>query len=220
MCPRIVEGVTCRACCRLGPEEIRDGGRESDLGFAYVEHCMPSFIAYCQAITGLPWNSPGAALHTDRILEALERELRIACRELRYPVNRDAYRFAKRSLEHTRALIPEHADVANALGAAVNGVVQRVRVLVRPHDVAYRFHLPDGVADFQELDHGIEQTRARVTSLLTEQAARAGAAHPEVHMTREDRMAPDGYGGDGEVFVESELVFTAMGAPALPPAAG
>ena len=37
----------------------------------------------------------------------------------------------------------------------------------------------------------------------------------EVQMVREDSVAPDGYGGGGETFVESELVFVAVGGPGL-----
>jgi N-methylhydantoinase A/oxoprolinase/acetone carboxylase beta subunit len=116
---------------------------------------------------------------------------------------------------HTQVVIPEHADVANALGAVVNGVVQRLRVLIRPHDVVYRFHLPEGVRDFTDMDRGISHARTVVDAHLSQQARLAGAEHSQIHMTREDRTAPDGYGGDGLVFVESELVFTAVGGPGL-----
>ncbi len=127
--------------------------------------------------------------------------------------------YLPRTAEHLRTglTIPEHADVANAVGAVVKGVVQRLRVLIRPHDVFYRFHLPEGVQDFVDIEQGIERTTASVTRHLRSLARQAGAAHAEIQVTREDRTAPDGYGGDGRVFVESELVYTAVGGPGLQP---
>lgn len=115
----------------------------------------------------------------------------------------------------TEAVIPEHAGVANAVGAVVKGVVQRLRVLIRPNDTFFRFHLHDGVRDFADIDQGIDHARAHVTAHLQELARQAGAPRTEVHMCRDDRTAPDGYGGEGEVLVESELVFTAVGGPGV-----
>jgi N-methylhydantoinase A/oxoprolinase/acetone carboxylase beta subunit len=115
----------------------------------------------------------------------------------------------------TQATIPRHADVANAVGAVVNGVVQRLKVLIRPRDTAFRVHLPDGVRDFLDLDAGVAHAREAVTQFLRAQARQAGAAHTDIRMTRNDRTAPDGYGGDGRIFVEAELEFVAVGGPGL-----
>jgi len=54
-----------------------------------------------------------------------------------------------------------------------------------------------------------------VTRFLRAQARQAGAAHTDIRMTRNDRTAPDGYGGDGRIFVEAELEFVAVGGPGL-----
>jgi hypothetical protein len=116
---------------------------------------------------------------------------------------------------HTELLIPDHADVANALGAVVNGVVQRLRVLVRPNDLLYRFYLPEGVRDFPDIESGITLSQQVATDHLQDLARQAGARQAEVQMVRQDHMAPDGYGSGGEIFVESELIFTAVGAPGL-----
>jgi len=116
---------------------------------------------------------------------------------------------------HTRLLIPPHAEVANAIGAVANGVVQRLRVLVRPHDLIFRFHLPTGVQDFPDLEAGIEHARSVATAHLRDLARQAGAPHADVQMVRRDHTVPDGYGGDGEIFVEAELEFVAAGGPGL-----
>ncbi len=85
-------------------EEIRDGGRESDLGFSYIEHCMPGFLVYCHSITVLPWNSPAEPMQTSSMVQAIRRGLEIARREILYPDNREARRFIKRSVAYAQTM--------------------------------------------------------------------------------------------------------------------
>ncbi|MEW6755418.1 MAG: hypothetical protein AB1505_31220 [Candidatus Latescibacterota bacterium] len=78
--------------------------------------------------------------------------------------------------------------------------------------------------DFLDLEEGIAHARQVANAHLQSLARQAGAPQTEVCMVRQDRRAPDGYGGGGEIFAESELVFTAVGGPGLlaapvPPAA-
>ena len=67
--------------------------------------------------------------------------------------------YVPRAARHlnTELIIPDHADVANAVGAVAGGVVQRLQILIRPIDgpKPYRVHLPDGVHDFGDLDAGV-----------------------------------------------------------------
>jgi N-methylhydantoinase A/oxoprolinase/acetone carboxylase beta subunit len=129
-----------------------------------------------------------------------------------------AYAPAAANHLHTELVIPPHAGVANAIGSVATGVVQRLRVLIRPSDLVFRAYLPDEVVDFADLEAATEHARQVAVPLLQDQARQAGAGQTEVQMTRTDRTAPDGYGG-GEIYVESELVFTAVGGPGLRPTA-
>ncbi|MBI2503463.1 MAG: hydantoinase/oxoprolinase family protein [Candidatus Latescibacteria bacterium] len=113
----------------------------------------------------------------------------------------------------TGLVIPEHAEVANAIGAVVNGVVQRLRVLIQPRGQGYRCHLPGEVCDVADLEEGVARARRAAADHLQSQARQAGTVQTEVQMTREDRTATDAYGG--EIYVETELVFTAVGGPGL-----
>lgn len=113
----------------------------------------------------------------------------------------------------TELVIPESAEVANAIGAVVNGVVQRLRVLIQPVETGYRCFLPGGNLDVRELEEGVERATAMVTAHLRHLAAQAGAPQAEVQLVREDRLARDAYGG--EVYVETELAFTAVGGAGL-----
>ncbi len=112
---------------------------------------------------------------------------------------------------HTELLIPRHAEVANAIGAVVNGVVQRLRVLIQAREQGYRCYLPGEVLDVRELEEAVCLAGEKATAQLRVLAAQAGATQVEVQRVRQDRVARDGYGG--EVFVETELTFTAVGGP-------
>ncbi|HDQ73559.1 MAG TPA: hydantoinase/oxoprolinase family protein [Chloroflexi bacterium] len=119
---------------------------------------------------------------------------------------------------HTELLIPEHAGVANALGAVLGGVVQQMRVLVQPltgERREFRVHLPDGVRDFENLVQSVAYAEDVVPGLLAEQARRAGAEQVEVHVTREDRTAPVKGGWGKHIYLETVLTFTAVGRPGL-----
>src|SRR3546814_2796519 len=60
----------------------------------------------------------------------------------------------------TRAIVPPHADVCNAVGAVAGGIMQTVIALITsPADGRFRVHLPSGVADFIELETAASQDR-------------------------------------------------------------
>jgi hypothetical protein len=88
-------------------EEIRDAGRSSQKGLSYVEHLMPSFLAYCGWFDQLPWGDPDRHVGPDTLLTAIERDLEIARREINDPKNKDAERFAKRCVQQTQKNVVE-----------------------------------------------------------------------------------------------------------------
>jgi N-methylhydantoinase A/oxoprolinase/acetone carboxylase beta subunit len=117
----------------------------------------------------------------------------------------------------TELVIPPHAEVANAVGAVAGGVVQRMRALIRPMDagLAYRVHLADGYQDVRTIEEGVALTRSVIPDRLAEMARQAGAAQVQVHEERVDRVAPVDIEWGEDIFVETELVFTAVGRPSL-----
>jgi N-methylhydantoinase A/oxoprolinase/acetone carboxylase beta subunit len=117
----------------------------------------------------------------------------------------------------TELVIPPHAEVANAVGAVAGGVVQRMRALVRPTDsgLAYRVHLPDGYHDVATVEQGVALAHETIPNRLGEMARQAGAEQVEVNMERLDRIAPVDIEWGQDVFVETELIFTAVGRPSL-----
>jgi N-methylhydantoinase A/oxoprolinase/acetone carboxylase beta subunit len=121
------------------------------------------------------------------------------------------------SLLRTELVIPQNADVANAVGAVAGGVVQQRRVLIRPVDseAYFRVFLPEGMADFTSLEEAVAWAEQEMTPALEALAQQAGADQVEVQMTRSDRHAPVDEMWGQDVYLETELVFTAAGRPSI-----
>ncbi|MEO1194145.1 MAG: hydantoinase/oxoprolinase family protein [Pseudomonadota bacterium] len=114
----------------------------------------------------------------------------------------------------TQAVLPEHAEVCNAVGAVASGVIQRHRVVITQlADGRYRAHLPEGVEDFLALDRAAEAAAAAAGRRVRFLAEEAGAEAPQIEIERDDTIVPDGNGQ--ETFVESQVTATAIGRPRL-----
>jgi len=115
---------------------------------------------------------------------------------------------------HTELVIPPHAHAANAVGAVVGGVVQELRVRIRPiDDKIFRLHLPDGIHDFRALEEAVEYAQEIMQKRLKEQALQVGAEQVEVQIEREDQNAEIGAGWDTLIYLGTDLTFTAVGRP-------
>jgi N-methylhydantoinase A/oxoprolinase/acetone carboxylase beta subunit len=115
---------------------------------------------------------------------------------------------------NARLLVPRHAAVANAVGAAAADIVQQVQVLIsQPDERTFRVHLPDGFHDFSRADEAYVLAGSAAQRLVRERAARAGAVDLEV---REQRRETSVRSETGEnVFVEAIVIARATGRPKL-----
>ena len=114
--------------------------------------------------------------------------------------------------KHIKAeiIVPEHADVANAIGAIGSEIVVREEILIRPgHTSNYVLHGAEERIEFSELEKAtakaIEISRARARK----QAILAGALAPEVTVSRSDRAGSIADGG--QVFLERRVTAVASG---------
>jgi len=129
----------------------------------------------------------------------------------------EAYLPSTASQLNTELVIPPHAGVANAAGAVVGGVVQQLRVSLRPlsGDGRLRLHLSDGVHDFATVEEGVAYAQQVVPARLGALAQQAGADQVEVQMERIDQHVPVGAGWGEELYLGTKLTFTAVGRPRL-----
>jgi N-methylhydantoinase A/oxoprolinase/acetone carboxylase beta subunit len=118
---------------------------------------------------------------------------------------------------HTKLLIPPNAEVANAVGAVAGGVIQHVRVLISPLNSAgqFRLHLPDGVRDFGDLEEAVLYANQAMSPYAEALAHQAGAGQVEVKMVRKDRRVKLNLGCADEIYLYTEIVFTAVGRPSV-----
>jgi N-methylhydantoinase A/oxoprolinase/acetone carboxylase beta subunit len=118
---------------------------------------------------------------------------------------------------HTHICIPEHAEVANAIGAVAGRVVQTVRILIRPLEWgnAYRVHLPFGVRDFKRLADAVACAKYNARRLARDRAHRAGASTVKIHTEQHERSVLIGGESAGKIYIDTEVTAIAVGSPQL-----
>lgn len=85
------------------------------------------------------------------------------------------------------ALLPENADIAGAVGAAVAAFQLRYSVLITPiQRGVFRAHLPIGIRDFATQDEAAAGAKELMIPWLIKRAKETGAANPVIECQRED----------------------------------
>ena len=109
--------------------------------------------------------------------------------------------------------VPDHAEVAGAVGAAAGSVRQRVMISVtQPSEGRYRVHLPGGPRDLGVMDEALASAREVAGQLAEERARKAGAASVSIEISEDIKLVP--LGGGKELFIEALVQATADGAAA------
>ncbi len=110
-------------------------------------------------------------------------------------------------------ILPEHAGVANAIGAVVGQVSQRATGMVSsPGEGRYLAHFPGGVTIFTDRDAALEAMEAALIETATLRARAAGAEDLRITVARDIRQATvEG----AAMFIEATLTATASGRPRM-----
>lgn len=108
-------------------------------------------------------------------------------------------------------ILPDHAGVANAIGAVVGQVAMRASGLVTsPAEGRFTAHLAEGPQAFTSRDAALFALESALTATVTDRARAAGAGDLRVEVSRDLREAEI----EGRVlFIEAELTVTASGRP-------
>jgi N-methylhydantoinase A/oxoprolinase/acetone carboxylase beta subunit len=197
LCREVVEGVSVRAARAIVSKVLSDEARPPDW------EAQPTASLLLERALGDGHSSDlGYALTLRRPLVAIGA-----------PVQ--AYMPRVAEMLHTRLMIPPHAEVANAVGAVVGGVIQRQQVLITPLDPGgtLRVHLPEAVRDFCDLDEAVADAQQWMIPWMEERARQAGANQVEVHVARRDMEANVRLGWGDRLYLGTELTFTAVGRP-------
>ena len=109
--------------------------------------------------------------------------------------------------------VPDHAEVAGAVGAAAGSVRQRVMISVtQPSEGRYRVHLPGGPRDLGVMDEALASAREVAGQLAEERARKAGATSVSIETSEDIKLVP--LGGGKELLIEALVQATADGAAA------
>ncbi len=164
---------------------------------------------------------PAATLQDPLLVRALgerERSLLQVDFSLRCPliaIGASAPQYYPRIAEKlgARLVIPPDVAVANAVGAAVSGILQRSSILITlPRDDCFRVHSESGTTDFGTLSAATAFARPTARDLAVAAAHRAGAGD-SVHCDTQQRdsviTGPDGH----RTFLQSRITVIARGQP-------
>ena len=109
-------------------------------------------------------------------------------------------------------IVPEHADVAGAVGAAAGSVRQRVIMTVtQPNEGRFRIHLPDGPQDVKSQEEALALATQAAETMARKRAEAAGAKSVELSTNAQIKEVDL---GDGKsLFMEGIIQTQAIGLP-------
>lgn len=173
-------------------------------------------LAILQAIASkqgyaLDINAPNFRFFLEPFLKPANQNLDIQVPiRLNYPVVAigapvTAYLPAAGDLLQTRVMIPEHSEVANAIGAAMGKVSEKVIVLIRP---GYTIHAPWGLEKYLVYEEACAQVLTKGKELALENAGQTGILAPELTINRDKVTTETDFGA---VFIEEYFEIIASG---------
>ncbi len=108
--------------------------------------------------------------------------------------------------------LPPFAEVANAVGAVLAQVSQRVHITVsQPVRGVFRVFTQSGPRDFAAQHAAIRHAQDLASSEAMSRAILAGAAHASVELSQQDNQVSNDI--DGDMFFEARVTATASGPP-------
>jgi len=112
----------------------------------------------------------------------------------------------------TQCIVPEYADVCNAVGAATSQVLQKVHGLITsPTEGLYRVHSSGKIKDFNDLHCALDYGKSFCKNQARENAINAGGKSIKTKISHKEIFVTGP--GDHQLFIESKIVATAEGEP-------
>ena len=119
----------------------------------------------------------------------------------------ESYLPAVGEILNTKVIIPEHSEVANAVGAAVGKVSERVTVIIKP---GFKVHAPWGCETFMELEDARKSALRKGQENALENAQEAGILNPEIIVNHDVSSCETSF---GKVFLGEFFEIIASGYP-------
>ena len=169
---------------------------------------------------GRDWESPAHLARHPLTQAGLDRSGGLVAIELRLGVpviglgaSAHAYYGAVGDRLGTRMILPDHADVANAIGAVVGQVrMQESGTVTGAGEGRFIAHLPSGPETFTDSQTALAAMEDALRKVAVTKAAAAGLSDPQVSVDRDLQEAEI----EGRVmFVEATVRVTAQGRPRI-----
>ncbi|MGM0446092.1 MAG: hydantoinase/oxoprolinase family protein [Bacillota bacterium] len=120
---------------------------------------------------------------------------------------------------NTELILPEYAEVANAVGTVGGKVIEKVVVLVKPgQGGGFLVHTPNERKFFKDFKEAQDFGKEIGKEIAVSQAKSSGASNIETHVKKHDKYS-DFYGegkqtkDEDKLFIESRIEVTAVGKP-------
>ena len=114
---------------------------------------------------------------------------------------------------HCQMILPEHAGVANAIGAVVGRVtIRRAGTVTSPAEGRFRVHFETGPEDFTDAAAAMDALETALEREARGEAEAAGAADITISAQRDVKQAQ---AEAREVFLEAEITVEASGRPRI-----
>ena len=112
--------------------------------------------------------------------------------------------------------VPQHAEVANAIGAAVGNIEESTEITIRKDAVTGKYvgYLSWKRMEFESLDEARKTCLQEGKDWLKEQARLCGCSIPDIIEECEDIYC-DKYQSEEKIYVETKIRLVAVGAPAF-----
>jgi N-methylhydantoinase A/oxoprolinase/acetone carboxylase beta subunit len=112
-----------------------------------------------------------------------------------------------------KMILPEHAGVANAIGAVVGRITMRASgTVTAPSDGVFRLHLEDGLEDFAQETAALQRLEHLLREIAISDAKNSGAEDLQVTVHNDIRKANI---EAIEMFVEATITVTVTGRPRI-----
>ena len=108
---------------------------------------------------------------------------------------------------NTEVIIPEHSEVANAVGAAVAKVSERVTAIIKP---GFKVHSPWGCETFMEIEDARNSVLSKGKENAIKNAKKAGVLNPEIIVNHYVSSCETNF---GKVFIDEMFEIIASGYP-------
>lgn len=110
--------------------------------------------------------------------------------------------------------IPEHAEVANAVGAAAGKIIERIHILIRPVSLeGFVVYGPWERTAFEELAEAKEYAARAGKEYAGLSVQKAGAREFEMIVNDQDIYTKTNFAQGDEIYIESRIEITATGLP-------